>query len=364
MATQPIRHEQQQPQIDQERLQRFVETLVNDVATAMRGGLCYIGDKLGIFKALANSGKVTLAELAQKTGLNERYLKEWLHAMVTAEYVYYDPWAKTYFLPPEHALPLANEDFPYFVGGFLEMIVPTVSMAPKIAESFRSGRGVPQSQYPVEMFESIERGTMPWYKNQLIQNWLPTMPQVAEKLQAGGTALDTGCGGGRAVITIAQAFPNAHVYGFDNHPGSIERARRNAEEAGVADHTTFEVRDCKNLPENAYDLVTSFDVIHDSVDPVGILSSVRRSLKPDGTYLWLEMNCAPDVNDNINPVGRFLYSVSTLYCMTVSLAHDGAGIGAAMGEPKARELATQAGFSHFRRLPIDDPFSMLYELRK
>jgi len=364
MATQPVQNQQTQaPPIDHERVHRFVETLVNDVGTAMRGGLCYIGDKLGIFKALADAGKVTASELAQRTNLNERYLREWLHAMVTAEYVYYDPWSKTYFLPPEHALALANEDFPFFVGGFMEMIVPTVSMAPRVAEAFRTGKGVPQADYPPEMFESIERGTMPWYRNKLVQEWIPTMPSVQKKLQNGCEAADTGCGGGLALITMAKAFPKSHFYGFDSHAGSLERARRNAENAGVADRVKFEVLDCKYLPERKFDFVTSFDVIHDSVDPLGVLKSVCKSLRPDGTYLWLEMNCSHEVSENINPVGRFLYSVSTLYCMTVSLAHEGAGIGAAMGEPKARELAQQAGFSHFRRLPIDDPFSMLYELK-
>jgi ubiquinone/menaquinone biosynthesis C-methylase UbiE len=283
--------------------------------------------------------------------------------MVTAEYLEYNPWKRTYFLPPEHALPLANEDFPYFAGGFMEMVVPTVSVAPKVAEAFRTGQGVPQTEYSDEMFESIERGTAPWYKNELVQKWIPAMPQVQEALERGGSALDIGCGSGRAVMTIARAFPNARVYGFDQHEGSIERARRNAEKAGLADRVIFEVRDCCDLPWHEVDFITAFDVIHDAVDPVGLLKAIRKALKSDGTFLMVEMNCSPDVNENINPVGRFLYSVSTLYCMTTSLAHNGAGIGAAMGEPKAQELADQAGFRSFQRLPVKHPFSVLYELR-
>lgn len=347
--------------LDHEKVEKFVERLVNDVGTALRGGLCYIGDKLRIFKAMATTGPVTVDELARHTGLNPRYLREWLGGMVTASYVEYNPETARYFLPPEHAAPLADETFPYFVGGFLEMIVPTVSVAPKVAEAFRTGKGVDQNDYSSEMFESIERGTAPWYRNQLIQNWLPAMPQVVRALEAGGTALDVGCGSGRAAITLSKAFPKARVFGYDYHALSIDRAIANADAESANVH--FDVVDCVNLPADELDFITTFDVVHDAVDPLGLMKSIRGALKTDGTYLMLEMNCSPKLEENANPVGRFLYAVSTLYCMTTSLAHDGAGIGAAMGEPKARELAAQAGFRQFRKLPIDDPFSMLYELR-
>ena len=347
--------------LDQAKVQKFVETLVNDIGTAMRGGLCYIGDKLRLFKAMANTGPVTVDELARHTGLNARYLREWLGAMVTANYVEYFPETGKYFLPPEHAAPLADESFPFFVGGALEMIVPTVSVAPKVAEAFRNGGGVDMHDYSPDMFESIERFTAPWYRNQLVQNWLPKMPQVAQALDPGGTALDVGCGSGRAAITLSKAFPKARVFGYDYHGLSIERAIANADAEGANVH--FEVVNCVHLPAEQFDFVTTFDVVHDAVDPVGLMKSIRGSLKRDGTYLMLEMNCSPKLEENKNLVGRLLYSVSTLYCMTTSLAHGGAGIGAAMGEPKARELASQAGFSQFRRLPIEDPFSMLYELR-
>jgi len=347
--------------LDHAKVEKFVERVVDDVGTALRGGLCYIGDKLRIFKAMAATGPVTVEELARHTGLNSRYLKEWLGAMVTATYIEYNPETGRYLLPPEHAAPLADETFPYFVGGFLEMIVPAVTVAPKVAEAFRTGKGVDQNEYSPEMFESIERGTAPWYRNQLIQKWLPTMPHVAQALAAGGSALDVGCGSGRACIAMSKAFPKAQVFGYDNHALSIGRAIANADAEGANVH--FHVVDCVNLPAGKFDFVTTFDVVHDAVDPVALMKSIRGALKKDGSYLMLEMNCSPKLEENANPIGRFLYSVSTLYCMTTSLAHDGAGIGAAMGEPKARELATQAGFREFRRLPIDDPFSLLYELR-
>lgn len=350
-------------ELNQEKLEAFVERVVLDIGTAMRGGLSYIGDRLGIFKAMADSGPVTAAELAERTGLSERYLREWLGSMTAAEYVEHDADDDTYLLPLEHALPLADEDFPFFTGGFVQMIVPTVSVAPKVAEAFKTGKGVTQAEYSPEMYEAIERGTAPWYKHNLVQTWLPAMDGVVSKLESGGSVLDLGCGGGRAAITIAKAYPEAQVVGYDVHPGSVENARANAEAEGVADRVTFEVGDESVLPEGRFDLVTTFDVVHDSVDPVGLMSSLRGALAPGGSYLLLEMNASGDVDENVNPIGRFLYSVSTLYCMTTSLAHDGAGIGACMGQAKAEELAEEAGFGHFRKLPIEDPFSVLYELR-
>jgi len=235
--------------------------------------------------------------------------------------------------------------------------------APKLVKAFRNGKGVRQSAYPPEMFEAIERGTAPWYRHKLTQEWLPTMPDVEAKLASGGSAVDVGCGSGRAAIAIARAFPKAKVFGYDNHSGSVQRARANARAEGVAKRVAFKVIDAKRMRGPKFDLITTFDVVHDSADPVGLMKAIRRALEPGGTYLMLEMNCSPNVNENINPIGKFLYTVSTLYCMTQSLAANGEGIGAAMGEPKARELAAAAGFTHFRKLPIEDPFSVLYVIR-
>jgi 2-polyprenyl-3-methyl-5-hydroxy-6-metoxy-1,4-benzoquinol methylase len=350
-------------QLDQQKLETFIERIVLDVGTAMRGGLMYIGDRLGIFAALAQSGPVTAAELAQRTSLDERYLREWLGAMATAEYVQHDSEGDTYLLPPEHALALADEEFPLFTGGLLQMIVPTVTVAPQVAEAFKTGRGVTQDQYLPDMYEAIERLTAPWYQHHLLQTWIPALPGVREKLEAGGSACDVGCGSGRAPITIAKALPAAEVHGYDVHAGSIERARANAQAEGVAEQVTFTVGDGAELPQGRFDLISTFDVVHDSVDPVGLMSSIRKALREDGTYLMLEMNASGDVEENRNPLGKFLYNVSTLYCMTTSLAHGGAGIGACMGGEKARELAYAAGFKHFRKLPIEEPFSVLYELK-
>ncbi len=349
--------------IDWNKTRKFLNQITTDLGAAMLGALTYIGDRLGIFRALSSGEWLTSEELSRRTGLSERYLREWLGAMAAAGYVLYEPKERAYMMPAEHAMVLANEDSPFFMGGFIQMVVPNVTMAPRVADAFRTGKGVSQSEYPPETFHAMERSSAGMYRHQLIRKWLPTMPHVVEALGAGATAADVGCGSGRAAITLAKAFPNTRVYGYDVHPVSIERARAGAEAAGVSDRVTFEVRDGTRLPEARFDFVSTFDVVHDSADPAALLRSIRRSLKPNGTYLMLEMKVSPNVEENINAKGRMMYSVSTLYCMTVSLAEGGAGIGAMMGEPKARELTTEAGFGQFRRLPIDDLFSALYEIR-
>jgi 2-polyprenyl-3-methyl-5-hydroxy-6-metoxy-1,4-benzoquinol methylase len=349
--------------LDQSKVDQFVERLLSDSATVMHGLLCYVGDRLGIFSAMAKLDTFTLDQLAAATKLNQRYLQEWLGSMVAAKYVDYDASKKTYCFPKEHALPLADDSFPYFFGGIFQQIAALAKVTPQVAESFKTGKGVKQDQYSADLFEGIERTSGSWYKNQLIQNWLPTMPDVIQKLQAGAKVCDVGCGCGQAAIVLAKAFPKSEVLGFDNHDGSLERAKQNATTSGAGGNLKFQVIDCTKLPSQQFDLITAFDVIHDSVAPVDLLKSIQQALKDDGTFLMVEMNVSNDVAENISDMGKLLYSISTLYCMTTSLAEGGAGIGALMGESKARELAIQAGFREFRRLPIEDPFSALYELK-
>ncbi|HEY2664054.1 MAG TPA: class I SAM-dependent methyltransferase [Candidatus Binataceae bacterium] len=349
--------------LDWSKVRKFSEQLSGDIAAVMHGAMSWIGDRLGIFKAMMEAGPITLEDLAVKANLNQRYLKEWLGSMVAAKYIEYQADAKTYFLPPEHAVSLADEDSLFFFGGFIGGIIPNLSVTPKVADAFRSGKGVSISDYPAEVFASLERSSGPLYKHRLVQQWVPAMPAVKAKLESGGAALDVGCGCGRAAITLAKGFPKSRFYGFDAHPGSIDRARNNAKAASVEDRVTFEVVDCTKLPQKKFDFITTFEVVHDAVDPLGLLSAIRGALVPDGTYLMDELNVSANLEDNINNFARMLYSVSTLYCLTTSLAHGGAGIGALMGEPKARELAQRAGFTQFNRLPIKDNFFAFYELR-
>jgi 2-polyprenyl-3-methyl-5-hydroxy-6-metoxy-1,4-benzoquinol methylase len=350
-------------EINFEKAKQVAQQVVGDVGTCVHGALCFIGDRLGLFKAMQTAGFVTSAELAAKTELNERYLREWLNAMAAAQYLEYDATSQRYNLTPEYAMVLADEESPFFVGSYFQMVQSVMTVAPKVADSFRSGKGVAQADYPPWMFEASERNSFPRYKYKLVKKWLPVMPGVVERLNAGGSAVDVGCGGGRAAILIAQAFPKARVFGYDLVAQSIERARRNAQAAGVGDRVAFEVGDGAALPESKFDLVTTFDVVHDAVDPVGLMSAIRCALAPGGTYLVQEINVSSKPEENHRPLGKMVYSISTMYCMTTSLAHGGAGIGAAMGEDKARELAEQAGFKHFRHLPIEDDFAVLYELK-
>lgn len=350
-------------EIDRAKAKEVAQRIAGDVATAMHAALTFIGDRLGLFKAMKDAGPLTVEGLAANTGLDQRHLREWLNAMVSAQYIAYDPAAHTYLLTPEYGVTLGDENSPYFVASFFQVVQGGMSMAPRVAEAFRTGKGVAPQEYPVWMPQATERNSQPRYTFKLVRRWLAAMPHVIERLNQGAMVADVGCGGGRAAILIAQAFPKSRVVGFDVHAESIERARRNAAEAKLAGRVTFELANGTALPAGQFDLVTAFDVIHDAVDPVGLMKSIRRSLKPDGSFLLQEINLSDNVEENITPLGKLTYSVSTLYCMTTSLAQGGPGIGAAMGQTKARELAAAAGFEHFQRLPVHDDFAVLYELK-
>src|SRR5215467_355620 len=270
------------PELNWDKVKKFSAHVSNDIGAAMLGAMSYIGDRLGIFKTLADGASITSVELAEKTGLNERYLREWLGAMTAAEYVNYDAASRRYSMPAENAMILAREESPFFMGGFIQGIIPNLSVTPKVLEAFRSGKGVRQSEYPPETFESMERSTASMYRNQLLKHWLPAIPNVVKTLQEGGSALDVGCGSGRCAITLAQTFPKAKIFGFDAHPGSLERARNNARMAGVSDRITFDLVDCTKLPTAQFDFISTFDVVHDSIDPVGLLRSIHTSLRPGG----------------------------------------------------------------------------------
>jgi 2-polyprenyl-3-methyl-5-hydroxy-6-metoxy-1,4-benzoquinol methylase len=349
--------------IDLNKIGQFSFRIFEDVCTALRGALCYIGDKLQIFKAMKDLGPTTVEELAQKTGLPAFYLRDWLGGMVAGDYIEYDPASERYTLPPEHALVLTDEHAPYYMAGMLEMIVPLVAIVPKVSAAMRNGSGVPPSEYSSDVWEAIERGTAPVYRHCLAQLWIPAMPQVQAKLLAGGTALDVGCGAGHAAITIAKAFPAARVYGYDCHAGSIERARKRSIAEGLDERIQFEVMDGTRLPRRQFDFISAFMILPEVADPVSLLSSIREALSPDGTLLLLDMNAAPRLHENKTPLGRYVYPMSTLYGLPISIANGGAGTSGVKDEGKIRELAEKAGFGSFRKLQLDDGFSALYEMR-
>lgn len=350
------------PNMDE--VMEFAFKVVNELGAAMAAPHVYIGDRLDLFKTLAAAGPQTVGQLANTTGLQERYLREWASAMAASGFIDYDPASKTFALPPTKAAVLADEDSPVFVGGFAQMLPDHYAVIPGIIKAFREGGGVPYSAYTNDTFQGTERFFRPGYINFLVQDWIPAIG-LTDKLRSGGKVADVGCGRGQALCTMAKAFPKSTFFGYDNHAPGIEGARTNAQKQGVAANTNFEVLAAAGLPQTGdFDLVCNLDSLHDMVDPHGCGKAVHGSLKPGGVWFIVEPNCSDKLEENINPVGRVFYSVSMLQCMTASLAHGGTGYGACMGPAKVRQIAEEAGFSHFEKLPIENPFNQYFKATK
>jgi 2-polyprenyl-3-methyl-5-hydroxy-6-metoxy-1,4-benzoquinol methylase len=350
--------------LEQAAVEAFAERVLGDYAGANAFFMAGIGDRLGLFKELAANGAATSDELATRTRLQERYVREWLGGMAAAGYLDYDPATGRYTLPGDHVPVLAEEAGPFFFGSaFFDFSTNFGETYRSLVDAFRDGGGVPQSAYGAEVTESIERFTAPWFEHMLVQQWLPLMPDTLAKLEEGAIVCDVGCGRGRALSKLAAAFPRSRLVGYDIYEPAIQAARARVQDAGVADRVRLEVRDAAQSLGERFDVVTTFDVLHDSVDPLGILSAIRSALSSDGRYVCLEINCADRPQENLGPLGTVLYGLSLAYCLPVSLAEGGAGLGT-LGLPKSRlsELASEAGFSKVRRVPIDDPFNSVYEL--
>ncbi|MBV9072984.1 MAG: class I SAM-dependent methyltransferase [Acidobacteria bacterium] len=344
---------------------QFAFKVVGDLAAAMNTPLIYIGDRLGIFKAMADGKPVTSEELAQKTGLTERYIREWMKAMIAGEYLIYDPDTMRARLSPEHALVLAQDGSPVFLMGLAQMIPDHYNIIPKMIERFQHGGGVPYSDYTHDTFEGTERLFETGYNNFLANAWIPAMPTVHEKLRNGAKVADVGCGRGKALVNLAKAYPNSKYVGYDNYGPNIAYGNELAKQQGLAGRLHFEERSANLLPQSGdFDLIMTCDCLHDMVSPETCARSIHGALKPDGTWFCIEPNMRDNVQDNINPLGKLFYSVSTLQCMTCSLAYGGAGYGAGMGEGNVRRVAQLAGFSKFQKLAIDNPFNQFFEVRK
>ena len=286
--------------------------------------------------------------------------------MACAGYVAYDGDRETFTLPPEQALCLANADSPVFFSGLFEMLPTWYGNAGKVAGAFKTGTGVSQREYGEEFWRGFERFTRAQFLNHLVQDWIPAIDGLAARLEAGARVADVGCGNGQAILILAEAYPRSQFVGWDNYALAVENARERAAEAGLSDRVQYQLLDVAQGISGAYDLITVFDTVHDMVDPIGSLTAMRRALEPNGVLLWSEFNVSGDLAENLNNplnLGKFTYSASTLYCMTTSLMEGGAGIGTCMGPHKAEELAHEAGFATFRRLPVDDPFTAVYEAR-
>jgi SAM-dependent methyltransferase len=351
--------------IDQAKLEAFGGKVFGDIGGTFASLMCVLGDRLGLFKDLAAHGPATSAELAARAGVTERYAREWLGGMASAGYLEYDPTARRFTLPPEHAAILAEEDGPMFFGGLYEMVPSWVDQLDRLEQSFRQGGGVPQAAYHDHMWDGLERLTNGWFENFLVQEWIPAMPDARAKLERGALVADVGCGRGRAAIKLALAYPNSRIVGYDAFAPTIARATANAEVAGVADRVRFVARDVvQGLPEQ-YDIITTFDVVHDAVDPLGLLRAICRGLRPDGIYVCVDVNASDKLEENAGPLGSMLHGSSLFYCMTTSLAHDGAALGTlGLHEPKMRELCAAAGFGAVRRVPITNWLNTLFEVRR
>jgi 2-polyprenyl-3-methyl-5-hydroxy-6-metoxy-1,4-benzoquinol methylase len=349
--------------IDEQKLQAFMNQAVGDMGAAANAALVLLGDQLGLYKAMHGAGPLTSAELAEKTGTAERYVREWLSAQAASGYVTYDAATSTFTLPPEQGLALAVEDSPCFIPGAFQIMRSLMMDEPKIREAFRTGAGVGWHEHSQCLFAGTERFFRPNYAANLVSSWIPSLEGVQKKLENGATVADVGCGHGASTILMAQAFPNSRFRGFDYHGASIECARAAAAKAGVAGRVTFETAPSKEYPGKDYDLVTFFDCLHDMGDPVGAAEHVRASLASDGTWMIVEPFANDRLEDNLNPVGRIFYAASTMICTPASLAQEvGLGLGAQAGEARLRGVVVKAGFTRFRRAS-ETPFNLILEAR-
>jgi SAM-dependent methyltransferase len=351
------------PRLDEAALEQFVHQAVGDLAAAISGLMVHLGDRLGLYRAMAGSGALTPTELATRTGTHERYVREWLGNQAAGGYVAYDPTAGTFELAAEQAFVLANEDSPVFLAGAFETIASTYTDHDAFVRAFRTGEGVGWGAHDDRLYSGVLRLFRPGYAANLVDSWLPALDGVVDKLRDGATVADVGCGLGASTVILAQAFEHSSFVGYDIHAPSIEDARAAAAAGGVERRTRFDVASATDFPGTGYDLVTMFDCLHDLGDPVGAARHVRQSLAPDGTLLLVEPAAGERLEDNLNPVSRLYYGLSTVICTPSSLDQEvGLGLGAQAGPKRLEEVLNEAGFSHVR-VATQTPFNLIIEAR-
>jgi 2-polyprenyl-3-methyl-5-hydroxy-6-metoxy-1,4-benzoquinol methylase len=352
-------------QLDPGKMEAGMNMIVGNLAGAMLTYMSSVGDRLGLFKDLAQSGPATSGEFANRNGISERYAREWLSCLTCGGYIEHDPATGTFALPDEYAPILAEEGHPMFLGALLGSFgaLEKAGTLAHLSDAFRTGAGIPQQVFGDDWQVFMERLSSPWYDHQLIQEWLVQLPELCTRLEAGADVADVGCGAARALIRLAEAYPNSRFTGFDQFSAAISLARAKARAADVDARVRFEQVDASRGLSGKFDLITAFDVLHDAADPKGLLRSIRQALKPGGTVLIVEINCGDSIEANAGPMGAALYAVSTIYCMSTSLAAGGAALGT-MGLPESAlaSLAKEVGFSSVRRI-AEDPFNAIYELR-
>jgi SAM-dependent methyltransferase len=345
-----------------DKLNAFIGQFVGDLGASVHAGMVVIGEKLGLYKALAKH-PMSSVELAFTTETDERYVREWLASQAAGGYITYDGKTGKFSLNEEQAFTLASEDSPAYLPGAFELALGSLAAVPRILESFRNGNGMGWHEHADGVFHGCEKFFRPGYAANLVSSWIPALQGVKEKLEAGARVADVGCGKGASTILMAKAFPKSKFFGFDYHVESIEAARQAAERAGVADRIIFEVASAKEFPGRSYDFVAVFDCLHDMGDPVGASAHVRQSLAKDGTWMIVEPYANDQLQDNLNPVGRVYYSFSTLLCTPCSRSQEvGLCLGAQAGEKRIREVVTAAGFNRFRRA-TETPFNIVYEAK-
>ena len=348
-------------QIDQAKLDEFMGHFVGDLGAALSAALVVLGDRLGLYRAMADGRGVTPDELAERTGTDARYVREWLSNQAAGGYVTYSDGL--FSLTPEQSLALAQEGSPAFVPGAFQLATSLVKDEEKIRGAFRSGNGVGWHEHHHELFQGTERFFRPGYAANLISSWIPALDGVQAKLESGALVADVGCGHGASTILMAEAFPKSEFVGFDYHQESVEQARRAASEAGLDGRVSFEVAPAKQYPGDGYDFVAMFDCLHDMGDPVGASSHVLETLDEDGAWMIVEPFANDRLEDNLNPVGRVYYGASTLVCTPASRDQEvGLALGAQAGEARLREVVTAGGFTRFRRA-TETPFNLVLEAR-
>ena len=346
--------------MDQDKLMEFLGKFVGDLGATMAAGNVVLGERLGLYRALAGKAQ-TPQELADATGTDVRYVDEWLRGQAAGGYVQYQDG--TYSMTEEQAFALTDPDGPVFVPGAFQLALGSLQALPRITEAVRTGGGVAWHEHDAEVFEGCERFFRPGYLANLTASWLPALDGVEDKLRGGARVADIGCGHGASTVLMATSFPNATFRGSDYHDGSIGEARVRAKDAGVEDRVTFEVASAQTFTGGPYDVVTTFDALHDMGDPLGAARHVRESLASDGTWIIVEPFAGDAVADNLNPVGRVYYSFSTFLCVPNAMSQPGGyALGAQAGEAAIRRLATDAGFTRFRRV-AETPFNIVYEAR-